>query len=332
MSFNVFRSDLYSRIAPVLPDDQLTFILNTLDDLSSSWDFTPKTNTIITSGGLPDVVRLYIASKSVENLKRGTLENYFRVLSRFFSMVRRPVEEVTAGDVRLFLNWYKENNHVTNSTLEHTRLVLYAFYEWLMNEELCRRNPVRQIRPIRCEDNPRLPMTALELEKVRSSCRTLREKAMVDFLYSTAARVSEFCDCKRSDVNLIDHTVRIEHGKGDKARTTFINAKSEISLRAYLDSRSDTSESLFVTSCSPYHKMSKRAVENEINRIVSRCSLSVRVTPHIFRHTAASLALQRGMPIEQVQRFLGHARIQTTLRYAKTLDLDVKLAHQRCVS
>ena len=129
-------------------------------------------------------------------------------------------------------------------------------------------------------------MTALELEKVRSSCRTLREKAMVDFLYSTAARVSEFCDCKRSDVNLIDHTVRIEHGKGDKARTTFINAKSEISLRAYLDSRSDTSESLFVTSCSPYHKMSKRAavpcpfasrrISSGIPRPPLRCSAGCR--------------------------------------------------------
>lgn len=332
MSFNVFRTDLYSRIAPVLPDDQLSFVLNMLDDMSASWDFTPKETTIIPAGGLPDVVRLYIASKSVENLKRGTLENYLRVLSRFFSMVRRPVDEVTAADIRLFLNWYKETHHVQNSTLEHHRLVLYAFYEWLMNEELARRNPVRQIRPIRCEDNPRLPMTALELEMVRGACVTLREKAMVDFLYSTAARVTEFCNCKRCDVNLIDHTVRIEHGKGDKARTTFINAKSEISLRAYLHSRSDASDALFVTSCAPYRKMSKKAVENEIKRIVSRCSLSVHVTPHIFRHTAASLALQRGMPIEQVQRFLGHARIQTTLRYAKTLDLDVKLAHQRCVS
>ena len=332
MSFNVFRADLYSRLAPVLPDEQLNFVLNSLDDLSSSWEFSPKSTAIITAGGLPDVVRLYIASKSVENLKRGTLENYYRVLSRFFSVVRRPVEDISAGEIRLYLNWYKETRHVSNSTLEHERLTLYAFYEWLMNEELVHRNPVRQIRPIRCEDNPRLPMTALELEKVRSSCITLREKAMVDFLFSTAARVSEFCDCKRSDVNLIDHTVRIEHGKGDKARTTFINAKSEISLRAYLDSRSDSSDALFVTSCAPFRKMSKKAVEAEINRIVSRCSLAVRVTPHIFRHTAASLALQRGMPIDQVQRFLGHARIQTTLRYAKTLDMDVKLSHQRCVS
>ena len=175
-------------------------------------------------------------------------------------------------------------------------------------------------------------MTALELEKVRNACRSLREKALVDFLYSTAARVSELSNLDIRHVNLTDHTVRIEHGKGDKGRTTFLNAEAEISLRAYLDSRTDDCAALFVNKYGEKRRMQKRSIEDEICRIVSRCDLSVHVTPHIFRHTAASLALQRGMPIEQVQKFLGHARIQTTLRYAKILSADVKSSHAKYVA
>ena len=175
-------------------------------------------------------------------------------------------------------------------------------------------------------------MTPLELETVRSSCKTLREKAMVDFLYSSACRVSEFCALNLSDINWNDHTIHIVRGKGGKGRTTYLNPEAEISLRAYLDSRKDDSPALFVGCRSPHNRLAVKAVQNEIQKIVRRANISAHVTPHIFRHTAASLALQRGMPLEQVQRFLGHSRIQTTLRYAKTLSQDVQLSHNHFVA
>ena len=174
--------------------------------------------------------------------------------------------------------------------------------------------------------------TAIELETVRKSCRTLREKALVDFLYSTAARVSEVCALDLKHIDFTEHTVRIEHGKGNKGRTTFLNAEAEISLKAYLASRKDDSTVLFAPARGPAHHLCKKTMEQEISNIVSRCHVSVKVTPHVFRHTAASLALQRGMPIDQVQKWLGHARIQTTLRYAKTLNFDVKISHQKYVA
>ena len=152
---------------------------------------------------------------------------------------------------------------------------------------------------------------------------------MVDFLYSTAARVSEVCALNINNIDFTEHTVRIEHGKGDKGRTTYLNPEAEVSLKSYLASRKDDCPALFVPVKGTAHHVGKKSIETEIRKIVSRCELSVNVTPHIFRHTAASLALQRGMPIEQVQKFLGHARIQTTLRYAKVLDFDVKMNHQK---
>lgn len=332
MSFETFRADLISRIQPALSADDLDAVLSALDAMSSSWDISPKSTALIVSDGLPDAVRIYIASKSVENVAVGTLKNYYATLRDFFAVVRRPVEDVTTADARLWLNWFKKERGISNSYLDHKRIVLNSFFEWLVDEDMIRKSPMRHIKPIKYEENTRLPMTALELETVRKSCRSLREKALVDFLYSTAARVSEVVAMKIEDVNFTDHTVFIRCGKGGKSRTTFLNAESEVSLRAYLASRSDNDPSLFVSVKNPIHGIGKKALECDIQRIVSRCHISVHVTPHVFRHTAASLALQRGMPIDQVQKWLGHARIQTTLRYAMTLNFDVKVSHQKYVA
>ena len=329
MSFESFRAGMISRLSPVLPEDHLQEVLRALDDMGQSWEFTPKSTAIITAGGLPEEVRNYLACKSIENIRKGTLRNYFYLLRTFFDIVRLPVDRITAADVRRFLGWYKMNRNVTNDTLNHKRIILNSFFEWCADEYPEIRNPMRHIKPIKCEDPERLPMTALELEKVRKSCCTVREKALVDFLYSTAARVSEVCDLNLDDISFTDHTVHIRCGKGGKGRTTYMNAEAEVSLRSYLDTRTDDNPYLFVSVHAPHSRIGKRAVEVEIQKIVSRCELSVHVTPHIFRHTAASLALQRGMPIDQVQKWLGHAKIQTTLRYAKTLNFDVKLSHQK---
>lgn len=332
MSFESFRAEFSSLLRDRLPDDAVSSVLSSLDELSQSWDFQKKSTDLIVSDGLPEAVRLYIATKSIENVKKGTLYNYTADLRNFFLKVAKPVNSVEASDVRLYLAWYKTSRKVKDSTLDRIRIALKGFFSWCVDEDIIKKNPLRHVQPIRCADPERLPMTALELEKVRNACRTLREKALVDFLYSTAARVSELSNLDIRHVNLTDHTVRIEHGKGDKGRTTFLNAEAEISLRAYLDSRTDDCAALFVNKYGEKRRMQKRSIEDEICRIVSRCDLSVHVTPHIFRHTAASLALQRGMPIEQVQKFLGHARIQTTLRYAKILSADVKSSHAKYVA
>lgn len=335
MSYESFRADYASRILSIIPDpDQLQSVLTALDHAASGYDFQLKTTDIIVHDGLPDAVRLYIASKSIQNLKKGTLDNYLSCLRSFFGKVCKPVDKVTANDVRLYLHWYKETRHVGDARLEGIRIMLNGFYEWCIDEmeDVIRKNPLRHVEPIRIDDSGRLPLTALELETVRKNCKTLREKALVDFLYSTAARVSELCALELKHIDFTEHTVRIEHGKGGKNRTTFMNPEAEVSLKAYLASRKDDCPALFVPLRGPGRHITKRSVEQEINKIVSRCELSIRVTPHVFRHTAASLALQRGMPIEQVQKFLGHAKIQTTLRYAKVLDFDVKASHRKYVA
>lgn len=332
MSYESFRMQTVANLLPVLPDpDLLDSVLAAIDAAASGYEFTLKSTEIIVYNGIPDAVRLFIASKSVQNLKKGTLQNYYLALFHLFQTTGRRLDEITTNDIRLYLHQYKINRHVQDSRLESLRIIFNGFFEWCVEEDLLYKNPVRRIAPIRVADPERLPMTALELEKVRCSCRKLREKAVVDFLYSTACRVSEFCALNLTDINWQEHTVHIQHGKGDKGRTTYLNPEAEVSLRAYLNSRDDDCPALFV-SLRGSHRLSPKSIQNEIGKIVSRAGISIHVTPHIFRHTAASLALQRGMPVEQVQKFLGHARIQTTLRYAKTLDVDVRQSHQRCIA
>ena len=331
MSYECLRLDFADRLNN-LNISQVPDILAALDAAASAYDVTRKCTDIIPADVIPQAVRLYIASKSVEHLSKGTLSLYLLRLNQFFTIVRKQVDHITANDVRVYLYQYKEIHHIKDSTLEGIRLCLNSFFEWCLQEDLVRKNPVRRIPAIRVDVPERLPMTALELETVRGVCHTLREKAMVDFLYSSACRVSEFCALDKTDIDWQDHTIHIERGKGGKGRTTFLNAEAEISLRAYLDSRSDDSPALFVGCRAPHNRLAVKAVQNEIQKILKRCNINCHVTPHIFRHTAASLALQRGMPLEQVQRFLGHSKIQTTLRYAKTLQQDVHISHSHFVA
>ena len=150
MSFDSFRADLVSRLFPKLPGEQLQAVLSVMDEMAATWEFSPHTTAIITAGGLPDAVRLYIASKSVENVTKNTLQNYLLTLRAFFSAVRHPVDEITSADIRLWLNWYKTQHNVKNVTLEQKRVMLNSFFTWCVDEDLIRRNPVRQIKPIRC--------------------------------------------------------------------------------------------------------------------------------------------------------------------------------------
>lgn len=331
MSYECLRLDFADRLNN-LGFSQVPEILAALDAASSGYDVTRRCTDIIPADVIPQAVRLYIASKSVENLSKGTLSLYLLRLTQFFTIIRKQIDHITANDIRVYLYQYKEIHHIKDSTLEGIRLCLNSFFEWCVQEDLVRKNPVRRIPAIRVDSPERLPMTALELETVRGQCKTLREKAMVDFLFSSACRVSEFCALNLTDINWQDHTIHIERGKGGKGRTTFLNAEAEISLRAYLESRNDDSPALFVGCRAPHNRLAVKAVQNEIQKILKRCNINCHVTPHIFRHTAASLALQRGMPLEQVQRFLGHSKIQTTLRYAKTLQQDVHISHSHFVA
>ena len=329
MQYELFRNSIAAALADDYPDD-ISHILQVIDQIAVKFDIRQAcTDLSIPEDDVPQLVKMHIAAMAVENRSRRTLDDRLRVLSVFFRTVRKPCEQITTNDIRAYLYDYKQQRGVKDSSLDHIRCIIRIFFTWLVDEEYLTRNPAAKIGVIKAQDPQRTVMTPMDLERFRAACVTIREKAIVDFLYSTAARVSEFCDTRISDVDLESQTVIIRHGKGDKTRKTYLNAESIVSLRRYLDIRQDKCPFLFVSERNPAHQLTPDTVQRILRAIGERAGLSIRVTPHVFRRTAATFTLRAGMPLDQVRRFLGHAKVDTTLMYAQTSDDDVRASHAR---
>lgn len=291
-----------------------------------------STDLITTNVGEPEILKYFLVAKAIEGLSPATLYLYRTTLKKFFTKVNKSYTDITTNDIRVYLFQYKDERKVQNSTLNGIRIVITSFFEWCVSQDSAIKvNPARALNAIKTETKPREALTPIELEYVRNACKTLREKALIDFLYSTACRVSEVSNAKISNINWANHSILIEHGKCNITRYTYINAECEVSLRAYLNSRKDNIDSVFITSRKPFDALSERAIQLEINNICNRVQdkLHCHVHPHIFRHTAATIALHNGMPIEQVRQFLGHTSIKSTLIYAKSSDTEVKNSHEK---
>lgn len=327
-----FRTHVQTKLAEILDLETLRRSMRVIDEVINGYEITAKCTDLITANEMPDLVRSFIASKAVENKARGTLTGYTEVLAHFFQAVRKPLPDIVTNDIRLYMYKYREMRKVSDSRIEYIRVVLNNFFEWCTLEGELDRNPAKRIAVIKTARKERHPMSLRDLEKIRVACADSREKALVDFLFSTGCRISEVSNVKLEDINLDDGTVLIRHGKGDKERTVYINAESAISIQRYLNERKGTSDYLFISQKCPFGKLKIRALEKIITGIVQRTDLKIKVTPHVFRHTSATVAIRHGMPVEQVQRMLGHESLDTTMVYARTDDSQVKLSHERCVS
>lgn len=305
-----------------------------LDRAAFGYEFEPKTKALaVYNDPIPRLVRLYIAVKSTEGLSAGTIENYERVLCMFFLWVRRPPEEIVANDIRMWLYEYGQSKHIQDGTLDQYRAYICRFFRWAAENEYLKRNPAQPIRPIKCEKKTRSAMSQLELENLRSVCKTKRDKAMIEFLYSTGCRVSELLSVKLSDIDWEAKTIHL-FGKGKKHRLSFMNARCEVALKSYLDSREDKLEQVFVSE-RKYggrpKQLTKEAVERVVKILSKAAGLNKRITPHVLRHTTATIAVQNGMPIEDISKLLGHSSVATTMIYAKTSTERVYSNHRRCI-
>ena len=332
MNYETFRAEVIMKMQENGIGDMSERMTAILDSLADKYDFTTKQTQLSVVNGIPEIVKIYIASRSVENLSKNTLTHYYGILSHFFDGVKKPFTAITPNDIRFYLFNYKDQHNVKDSTLESIRVVLNGFFKWLYEEEYITKNPVRRISPIKFQYEERQPLNEIELERIRANCKTLRQKAMVDFFFSTGCRVSEASNLLIDDVNFQMKEIAIRHGKGDKFRISYLNAESIVSLKEYLLSRTDNNPYLFVSYDRPHSQLKKKSFENEIINIAKRAGITKKVTPHTFRHTAATFALRHGMNIEEVQRFLGHSKINTTMIYAKVSAESVKASHQRYVS
>ena len=327
MSYEMFRNSLLTRLVDKFPAKLLNDVMQEIDLLSQDYTFEKACTDIITLDAIPEMVKNYIASMAVENCKKTTLRDYKMNLVMFFDRIRKPYTAVTTNDIRCYLFGMQQEKGWTPETMEHKRVIINSFFNWLVANEYLNRN-----KPTRLPKRKLKPLTQIELEHFRNACQTERERALVDFLFSTGCRISEATAVTLDDINWSDRSVIIRHGKGDKERTTYFNAEAEISMKKYLNSNSHgSSNHLFVKTKAPFTEVTKEALEKVIREIRGRIPelLSVKVTPHTFRRTMGTLAVARGCPIEQIKELLGHESLDTSMQYVTLSQEETKHSHNK---
>lgn len=330
--YEQFKNQFIVSLSNRFSVDDLRIIGSCLDVVSSGYDISKKeTSLTVYSQPIPKTVEIYIVSKKISGLSEKSLYLYKIVLEDFFRTLQKDPEKVTANDIRIYLYTYQKEHGISNRTLDSRRTIICSYFAWMASEEYLFKNPAVNIAPIKYERKHKRAMSQMDLEKIRVSCRTKREKAVVEMLYGTGCRVTELERLNISDINFETKEVTL-FGKGDKHRTSYLNAKAEVALKDYLSDRKDSNPALFVYDRKPYGRFKKSGIESMIRKLMERTDgVSTHVTPHVFRHTTATIALDRGMNVVDVSRLLGHSRIETTMEYITTDSNSVKSSHHNCV-
>lgn len=331
LTVNNFAKEFVTQLNGKVSDEDMATILRELEMFSGDYDIRKKETSIVEyHPQIPECFKVYMVSKKIEGLTDETLKTYSGYLKDFFISVNKPIDQITANDIRVYLYQYQQLHNVKERTMDGKRLVLNTFFEWCRDEGYINKNPCKQIRPIKYTVELVEPLSDIEMEILRDSLRTYREKAMVEVFYSTGCRVSELVNLNRDDVNFKTKEVLL-FGKGKKYRISYLNARAEVALKKYLMERTDNDPALFVKERKPYTRLQKTGVESIIRKIGKRAGIERRVYPHLIRHTHATTALNRGMDVTKVQKILGHKKLETTMIYAKVSQEDVKYDHKRYV-
>lgn len=326
------KNDLITMLDKYVDVGTLQQIEPQLELILSNYEIEDRKTEIIPYGSdIPETVEIYMVTKKISGLSDKSLYLYGVVLTDFFRTIQKKPETVSANDIRVYLYLYQKNHKISNRTLDCRRTIICGYFNWMAAEEYICKNPAINIPPIKYERKHKKAMTQLDLEKVRSACKTKREKAIVEMLYSTGCRVTELERLNISDVNFETKEVFL-FGKGDKHRTSYLNAKAEVALKDYLNERNDKNPSLFVYDREPHSRLKKSGIELIVKKILERTSgVSTHVTPHVFRHTTATTALDRGMNIVDVSKLLGHRKVETTMEYITTNSESVKNDHHNYI-
>lgn len=274
-----------------------------------------------------DFLSQFLAAKSVEGRSSKTLRYYEKTIDTALSKMGKAVREVQTDDLRKYMVDYCEQRNASRVTMDNIRRILSSFFGWLEDENLIIKSPVRRIHKVKISKPIKETYTDEELEQLRDNCNDLRDLAIIDLLASTGMRVGELVKLTRKDVDFNERECKV-FGKGNKARIVYFDARTKLHLRNYLDQRCDEQEALFVSLKSVKTPITIGTVESRLRKLGKSLGIE-KVYPHKFRRTLATTAIDKGMPIEQVQRLLGHERIDTTMHYALVNQSNVKSSHRK---
>ena len=321
-------------------DEKLVSILNEMADylniaqmkklqevlLKNLSDETPQKEEISNN----EYLKMFIDAKRIEGCSMRTLSYYQVTVEHLLSQITCPIRKITTDQIRCYLANYQKRNNCSKVTVDNIRRNISSFFSWLGEEDYILKSPMRRIHKIKTKQAVKEIISDEIIERLRDNCKCLRDLAMIDLLYSTGIRVGELVGLNISDINFEEREC-VVYGKGDKERRVYFDAKAKLHLQNYIESRVDNNPALFVTLDAPYDRIKISGVEIRIRELGRKLDIE-KIHPHKFRRTMATRAIDKGMPIEQVQKILGHSQIDTTMKYAIVNQNNVKTSHRRYIA
>ena len=272
----------------------------------------------------------FLSAKQVEGCSERSVNYYSSTLDNLINALEKPFNQIETEDLRIYLSEYQKKNDASKQTIDNIRRILSSFFTWLEDEDYILKSPVRRIHKIKTMKQVKETYSDEALEKLRDNCKTIRDLALIDMLASTGMRVGELVKLNRVDVDFVNREC-VVLGKGSKERVVYFDARTKLHLQNYLNSRTDDNEALFVSLLEPHNRLEIAGVEIMLLKLVRSLDIN-KVHPHKFRRTLATRAIDKGMPIEQVQKLLGHQKIDTTMEYAIVDQQNVKNSHKKYLS
>ena len=297
--------------------------------LHTLWDYDISPSDGKTKEQEQDLLALFLAAKRIEGCSEKSLNYYQATTQAMLDGIGKPIKEIVTEDIRQYLTNYQRERHSSRVTIDNIRRILSSFFSWLEDEDYILKSPVRRIHKVKTASNIKETYSDETLELMRDSCSEMRDLAMIDLLASTGMRVGEMVLLNRDDVDFAEREC-VVFGKGDKERMVYFDARTKLHLQDYWESRSDDNPALIVSLKAPFNRLSIGGVETRLRELGRQLGVH-KVHPHKFRRTLATMAIGKGMPIEQLQQLLGHKRIDTTLQYAMVKQSNVKLAHRKYI-
>ena len=276
-----------------------------------------------------DLLEIFLSAKRIEGCSEKSLVYYRNTIQVMLETVAKSVREIETDDLRGYLTDYQKEKNSSKVTIDNIRRILSSFFSWLEDEDYIIKSPVRRIHRVKSAMTIKETYSDENLETMRDSCTELRDLALIDILASTGMRIGELVLLNRKDINFEEREC-VVFGKGSKERMVYFDARTKIHLQEYLNSRTDDNPALFVSLRTPYKRMKIGGIETRLRGVGRNLGIE-KVHPHKFRRTLATMAIDKGMPIEQLQQLLGHKRIDTTLQYAMVKQSNVKIAHRKYI-
>lgn len=328
-----YRNDIVKSVElsllNVLDRDTTTIVSNKLLCILEEYEVTKRcTDVAVYDDTNGMIIKQYLSCLRVDGLSKNTIYAYWRTLFCFFDSIGKRYSDIGVYDIRYYLASEKERG-ISDVTLENKRSNLSSFFHWLYREDLINKNPCEVIRPIKCANIERFPFSSVELDALRHACQSTKERAVIELLASSGIRVSELCNLDVSDLDFSGMTVRVRRGKGGKDRTTYMTDIAKLHLQRYLLGRHDERIEAFLNK--NHERINTGGIRFILNRIGKRAKVQ-NVHPHRFRRTFATGLAARGMPIQEIQKLLGHSDINTTLTYVNTTNEKIKASYRQFIA